>query len=113
MLSGRVFVILAVCSAARGQNSSAVDFARDIQPLLTETCMGCHSGSEAQAGLQVHTRDELMKGGKSGPGVVPGDGAGSLLELKMQGQKGVRMPPSGPPVSPEVIARIRKWIDEG
>src|SRR5206468_3091283 len=66
-----------------------------------------------QAGLKIHTRDDLLKGGTSGPAVVAGDGSGSLLIAKMQGRKGLRMPPSGPAVEAEVIDRIRLWIDQG
>ena len=66
-----------------------------------------------KAGLKAHTREDLLKGGKSGPSIIPGKGAESLLIAKMEGRRGLRMPPSGPPLAPEVIERIRLWIDEG
>src|SRR3954453_8490250 len=93
-LSPLLFSLLLPASA---QNSTAEigkpDFIRDVQPVLTERCMPCHSGNEAQSGLQVHTRDQLLRGGKSGPAIIPGNGAGSLLIVKMQGKQGMRMPP--------------------
>jgi hypothetical protein len=54
-----------------------------------------------------------MKGGATGPAIVPGQGKASLLVAKMEGKKGMRMPPSGPPVDAAVIERIRLWIDQG
>ena len=47
------------------------------------------------------------------PAIVPGQGKDSLLVAKMEGKKGMRMPPSGPPVDAAVIERIRLWIDQG
>jgi hypothetical protein len=90
-----------------------IDFAKDIQPVLAVRCMPCHSGASAQAGLKAHTRDELLRGGVSGPAIIPGKGSESLLVQKIEGTNGMRMPPSGPPLPAETIARIRMWIDEG
>ncbi len=106
--------LLLVAGVAQPQTTPArVDFLKDVQPVLTAKCLGCHSGDNAQAGLKAHTRDDLMRGGKSGPAIVPGKGAESLLVLKVEGKKGLRMPPSGPPLPPETIAVIRGWIDQG
>ncbi len=90
-----------------------VDFARDVQPVLTAKCLGCHSGASAQAELKLHTRADLLKGGLSGPAIVAGDGASSLLLRKINGEQGMRMPPAGAPLPPETISVIRAWIDQG
>ena len=84
-----------------------VDFAKEVQPVLAQRCMSCHSGASAQAGLKAHTRDELLRGGVSGPAIVPGKGSESLLVKKLEGTQGMRMPPSGPPLTAETIAKIR------
>jgi hypothetical protein len=91
----------------------AVDFLKEVQPVLNDKCMACHSGQAAQGGLKAHTRDDLLKGGDSGPAIVPGKGSESLIVQKLEGKKGMRMPPSGPPLAAETIAKIRAWIDEG
>ncbi len=93
--------------------SQTVDFLTGVQPVLSEKCLSCHSGDTPQGGLKVHTREEMLKGGQSGPALVPGKGTESLLVTKMQGKKGLRMPPSGPPLSADVIDRIKLWIDQG
>jgi hypothetical protein len=109
MLNFRLSILLIFCFSAYAK----VDFLKDVQPVLTAKCMACHSGDTPQAGLKAHTREDLLRGGKSGPSIIPGKGAESLLIAKMEGKKGLRMPPSGPPLAPEVIERIRVWIDEG
>ncbi|MDZ7637133.1 MAG: PSD1 and planctomycete cytochrome C domain-containing protein [Bryobacterales bacterium] len=95
------------------QARAAVDFVREVQPVLTSKCLGCHSGASAQAGLKLHTRADLLQGGASGAAIVPGSGADSLLVRKVSGRQGMRMPPAGAPLDPETIAIIRQWIDEG
>jgi hypothetical protein len=92
---------------------SKVNFLKEIHPVLNEKCAPCHAGDNAQAGLKTHTRDELLKGGANGPAIVPGKGSESLLVQKIEGRKGMRMPPSGPPLTAQTIERIRLWIDEG
>ena len=47
-------------------------FESDILPILTAHCLGCHSGPKAQAGLDLRTIETLLKGGKTGPAVLPG-----------------------------------------
>lgn len=105
--------LLVVLSAGTLTASAAVDFVKDVQPVLTAQCLPCHSGANAQAGLKLHTRAELLEGGQGGPAVVPGNGASSLLIRKVRGEQGMRMPPSGAPLSPETIRIIQTWIDEG
>lgn len=106
----RCFVFLFLAISAYPQT---VDFLKEVQPVLTSRCMPCHSGDSPQAGLKTHTREDLLKGGKTGPAMVPGKGADSLMVQRMEGKHGLRMPPSGPPVPPETIDRIRLWIDAG
>jgi hypothetical protein len=113
MFGRRSFTFLAAALAALGQTPEAVDFLRDVQPVLTSRCLVCHSGDSPQAGLRLHTREEMLRGGASGPAIVPGNSKASLLVQKITGQKGLRMPPTGPPLPEETIARIRIWIDRG
>jgi hypothetical protein len=97
---------------ARAQDAG-VDFLKQVQPVLSEKCLVCHSGSNAQAELRLHTREEMLAGGIGGSAIEPGNGDRSLLVRKMRGEAGMRMPPAGPPIAPETIALIRRWIDEG
>src|SRR4051794_15773852 len=63
-----------------------VDFARDVQPILHARCSGCHGISQQQGSLSVMTRAAIIKGGQSGPAVIPGDTDRSLLLLRVRGE---------------------------
>lgn len=91
----------------------SIDFATEIHPVLETRCKSCHSGDNAQAGFRVGSREELLRGGVSGPAIIPGKGADSLLVQKIAGRRGTRMPPAGAPMSDDAIASIRQWIDAG
>lgn len=113
MRAGTLILVFSVGAAVQAQSLRPVDFLTEVQPVLTTKCMPCHSGDNPQGGLRTHTRDDLLKGGKNGPAILAGNGADSLLVQKISGQKGLRMPPSGPPLTAGVIAQIRIWIDQG
>jgi hypothetical protein len=108
-----ILLVLALTHAVAQTLPGNVDFLKEVQPVLTAKCLSCHTGDGAQAGLKAHTREDLLRGGKSGPAIVPGQGSDSLLVLRMQGKKGLRMPPAGPPVEAATLERIRLWIDQG
>ena len=104
-----------------------VSFSRDIQPVLTANCAGCHSpgGAADLAGIEVFLREgesyDLIVNRQSvqDPNwtiVKPGDPANSLLYLKVSSNNppvGVRMPRFAPPLAPAQIDTIRRWIEEG
>ncbi len=93
--------------------SSPVDFVRDVQPILAASCVRCH-GDQPQANLRLDTRDGLLKGGVSGPAVVPGNGKGSrLYERLVLADPVKRMPWLTDPLAPAQIETLRRWIDEG
>ena len=56
-------------------------FSTDIKPLLEASCTRCHGQDRPKAGLQLTSLDTLLKGGKDGKVVVPGDSKKSLLVI--------------------------------
>ena len=95
--------------------AKGVSFAREIAPLLTENCNGCHlGGNQNMGGLNLNTFAGLMQGGDTGPIVTAGGGEASLLIKKLKGTAGQRMPAGGrPPLADKDIELIAKWINEG
>jgi hypothetical protein len=92
----------------------AVDFNRDIEPILESRCYGCHGPKNASKGLRLDLRTAAMQGGESGPAIVPGDSEHSLIVRRLLGLDGLnRMPKSGDPLTAAQIALIRGWIDQG
>ncbi len=91
----------------------AVDFQRDIQPLLAEKCLHCHGADAAtrQAGLRLDDADAALKGGESGQAIQAGNSKQSLLiERINSSDPDLVMPPpkEGKPLSPR--ERSKHWL---
>lgn len=98
--------------------AKAVVFASVVQPVLHKYCVSCHSGEKIKGDLRVDTLDAMLKGGDSGPSIVPGNSKESLLIarllLPIDDEDGEHMPPEGKPQpSREQIALLKWWIDAG
>jgi uncharacterized membrane protein len=93
--------------------SNKIDFARDIHPIFVKNCYECHDEKEDKGGLRMDTRELLLKGGDSGPGIIPGDGKKSNLVIRLFDGEEPRMPKKKPALPPEQIALITAWIDQG
>ncbi len=104
---------LVALALSRVTAGAAVDFAKDVHPILVLKCSGCHSGEKGQGGLSVNTRAELLKGGVSGAAMVAGASADSRLIQRVTGDKAPRMPMGREPLSAEEIGILRGWIDQG
>ena len=90
-----------------------IDYSRQVHPILVARCMSCHNGNRGQAGLSVMTREALLKGGQSGPALVPGKAAASPLVQRLLAVGGQRMPLAGPALADEEIAIVERWVAEG
>ena len=87
-------------------------FESSIRPVLVDTCFRCHGGERVSGGLRVDSRDALLAGGDSGPAIVPGDPATSLLVQAIARHDDVSaMPPeSEKALLPEQVAAFERWI---
>jgi mono/diheme cytochrome c family protein len=91
-----------------------VDFDKDIQPIFLTSCIVCHGSNAQRSNLRLDSRLAVLKGGLSGPAIVPGKSAESLLVRLIAGLEPDRlMPLGGPPLSDEQIGLIRAWVDQG
>ena len=80
--------LLLLCLAAapaEAPPSAAVDYLRDVKPILTQNCVKCHGPDRQRAGLRLDTAVSIRKGGDSGPAVVPGQSGKSRLVLAVTG----------------------------
>ena len=85
-------------------------YRQKVQPLLARRCYACHSGQAAapQGGLRLDSRAAWLRGGNSGPAVVPGDPDRSrLIQAVRYPPTGLRMPPDGRLPDAEVASRNR------
>ncbi|MBU6303076.1 MAG: DUF1553 domain-containing protein [Verrucomicrobia bacterium] len=92
----------------------AIDYFRDIKPLLDSRCLECHRGERAKGRLRLDSRAGLMAGGTSGPAVIPGDPARSEIFRRItHGDPDEIMPPKGAPLTTEETIRLARWIQQG
>jgi mono/diheme cytochrome c family protein len=90
-----------------------VNFIKEIQPILEASCIQCHARGKAKGGLALDTRENLLKGGDSGPSVVIGKSEESyLIELVAGFDPDMIMPEKGSRLTPEQISLLRAWIDQ-
>ena len=88
-------------------------FTQDVAPILAANCAGCHAGNVMMGTLDLDTFAGIRKGGHSGPVIVPGKSAESLLYLRITGAVTPAMPLNGKKLADGEIEIIRKWIDAG
>src|SRR4051812_14364306 len=95
-------------------SASPIQFARDIQPILQNSCVKCHGRGKAKGGFQIDTRETFLKGGESGPAVIEGKSEESLLIEMVSGLDPDNvMPQKGSHLSATQVGLLRAWIDHG
>jgi len=87
-------------------------FESRVRPVLSKNCFACHTNSKL-GGLELDSRDHLLKGGKSGPAIVPGQPESSLLiQAVRHSHERLKMPPQGK-LSDEEISNLAAWVKMG
>ncbi len=104
---------IAIANAAQTTTPKLV-FTKDVLPIFKQSCAKCHLGDAAMGKLQLNSEAALLRGGSSGPSIIPGKSADSLLVKRILGMTDAqRMPMGGDPLSNDQIKIIRNWIDQG
>jgi hypothetical protein len=118
-IAGAVVLGLGWCSSpgqeAKVKVSDDELFTKQVRPILETHCFQCHSHAlkKAKGGLVVDARASLLKGGDSGPAVVPGHPEKSLLIKAISyTDDELRMPPKGELPAP-IVAVLREWVQRG
>ncbi len=114
-----VFLLLAfslwavVFASAQSSSAKSPDFFEEkIRPVLIKNCYSCHTTSQ-MSGLRVDSEEALMKGGKRGAAVVPGNPGGSLLlQAIRQTDPGLKMPMGGK-LTDQEVNDFAAWIEAG
>ena len=91
-------------------------FEKKVQPILTETCYKCHShdADKIKGGLLLDSQEAALKGGDSGPALVPGKPEESLLIKAIRyTDPDLQMPPKGKKLSHEQIDVLTEWVRLG
>jgi cytochrome c553 len=104
----RSWVFALVLSAAAVAQTSA----DKAVAILRQNCAACHGAGLKMSGLDLRTREAMLKGGEHGPAVSPGQPEKSRLYRFVAGLENPTMPP-GKKLADEDIAVLRRWIEEG
>ncbi|MBN8628969.1 MAG: DUF1549 domain-containing protein, partial [Planctomycetes bacterium] len=100
--------------AAEPVKPAAVDYQRDVQPILTKYCVACHGAKKAESDLRLDSGAALKAGGYSGSPVVAHKSAESILIQVVTGKGDLSsMPPKGDKLSAAEVAVLARWIDAG
>lgn len=111
--------LVAASPASPAASAPAVDFDRDIRPILSDNCFACHGPDEAKrkAGFRLDKREDALKPAKSGERpIVPGNAGQSELIARITAKdEDDRMPPvaTGKKLTDHQIGLLRRWIESG
>jgi mono/diheme cytochrome c family protein len=113
-----ILPLLAVAAETTSAISKADSdfFESKIRPIFANNCYKCHSDQapKLKGGLSVEFREPMLKGGDTGPAIVPGNPDKSLLiEAVRYGNPDLQMPPKGKKLSDEEIAALVEWVKRG
>ena len=87
-------------------------FESKVRPLLTDNCLECHGPDKHKGGLRLDLRDAMLKGGETGPAIVPGKPEASPLIEAVRYAGEVQMPPKKK-LKDDEIAVLSEWIKRG
>ncbi len=92
-----------------------IDYQKQIAPLFRKYCESCHSVDDPEGKLVIDSYQGLLKGGKHGPAILPGDSNSSRLIRMIKGEAKPLMPPedSGEKLTPQEIKLLEEWISQG
>jgi cytochrome c553 len=116
---GRLIAMLAALQLGSSATGSLADasaandfFERSVRPVIVEKCQSCHGAKKAKGGLRLTDRESLMKGGDSGPAVVPKVPGESRLILAVRHVDEPKMPPKQKLPAAQIEA-LERWVAMG
>ena len=118
-LNGMCFIVASIvclsnASADDGLNAEQLRFFEtSIRPLLVEKCQACHGPDKQWGTLRLDSRDAVLKGGETGPAIVPGKPDESLIVKAIRRtDDDLKMPPKEA-LSEQQVADLVRWVEMG
>src|SRR6266496_456206 len=111
-----VLAVILIGAASSAQADDAIDYLKQIKPILKERCFSCHGALKQKADLRLDTIALMREGGDNGTAILPGNAADSPLWQRVTStEPAKRMPPlsEGEPLTAQQIALLRRWIKDG
>src|SRR5262245_6512857 len=112
-LTPTAFVPTAWASGPQPSPAARDSFEKTIRPIFASHCFECHGPDKQRGKLRLDSRSAMLKGGESGPAIVPGAPEKSLLLKALRyDDEELKMPPKGP-LGKSEIAALSAWIQQG
>jgi mono/diheme cytochrome c family protein len=107
--------LVAIFATASSVHADPVSFKSEVAPLLVNNCLACHGPKKAEGGYRIDTFEKVIaEGDSSTPGFHAKDVDGSeAFRRIVSTDPKERMPLDGDPMTPEQIATLKRWIEEG
>jgi len=117
-LWSRIAMVVLTGTAVSCNKDTDASFAKDVHPILQRGCQPCHQpGGEGlvKSGFSIESYESIMRGTRFGPVIEPGSSVSSTLVrlLEQKADPSISMPRDEHALSPDKIALIRNWIDQG
>ena len=106
---GPALMLAGILASLSGQPNS-ID--KEAKAILDQKCLGCH-GIARMSDLDLREPATILKGGKRGPAVVPGNAEDSLLYKAVKREGELQMPPGKTPLTASELGVLREWINAG
>ena len=98
-------------AAESEKKTDTLSFENDVRKILKVHCLHCHGeNGEMEGSLDLRLKRFMVKGGDSGPSIVPGKSGESELIARIEAKE---MPPEGKHMPDEELAILKQWIDQG
>ncbi|MGY8641080.1 MAG: PSD1 and planctomycete cytochrome C domain-containing protein [Verrucomicrobiales bacterium] len=88
-------------------------FQEKVRPALVENCLKCHGDEKVRSGLDLTSRELLLKGGESGDAIDLAKPENSFLLALIKHEEEPEMPPKKDKLSDALIADFQQWIELG
>lgn len=115
LLGGLLGGVLAVEDPAEVKPSEPEQirfFENHVRPILFDHCLECHGDKKQWGGLRLDSREAALRGGDSGPAIVPGKPQESLLIRAIRHVDDLKMPKEGK-LNEQEITKLEQWIHMG
>ena len=105
-------LLAVILTASLRADDTPVSYYKQVRPILVANCNACHKPEKLKGDLDMTTVAMLLKGGKHGIEVVPGNPSKSKL-IEMISGSDPDMPKDGDPLSKEQLSLITRWVQQG
>jgi len=103
-------------SASAADIGGQIVYREIIVPILERNCYSCHNADKQKGRYRMDEYELLLKGGKEGDGIIPGNSAASnvIVRIELPVDDDEHMPPEGKKdIEPHELILLKWWIDQG